>query len=151
MSIPELLSPNRIRHALTVAGKPELLRYMADLLGAGGGVTASVALASLQEREDLGSTGLGNGFALPHGRLPGLARPIGAFAQMAGGVDYAAIDRQPVRLVFALLVPAEATEGHLQILAGLARMFHDQNLRECLIRAKSPEELYNHLMTPGTA
>ena len=91
---------------------------------------------SLINRERLGSTGLGNGVALPHGRLAGLEAPLAAFVTLSdGGVDFDAIDNQPVDLLFALLVPEESTDEHLQILARLATMFSDAefcaSLRAC--------------------
>jgi nitrogen PTS system EIIA component len=149
MLLPNLLSPDRVRHALPVADKPELLRAMAALLAGGGNVAPGTVLAALLERETLGSTGLGGGLALPHGRLAGISRPVGAFAQLAADLDFDALDRRPVRLVFALAVPADAAGEHLQILAGLAGLFHDKSLCRRLLGAKTAEELYNHLMTPS--
>jgi nitrogen PTS system EIIA component len=149
MLLADLLSPDRVRHALAVADKPELLRAMAVLLAGSGNAAPESVLAALQEREKLGSTGLGSGLALPHGRLAAISRPVGAFAQLAADLDFDALDRRPVRLVFALVVPADAAGEHLQILAGLARLFHDKTLCQRLLGAKTPEELYNHLMTPS--
>lgn len=150
MPLASLLSPDRVRHALTVADKRELLHIMAAVLAGGGNATPEAVHAALLEREALGSTGLGGGLALPHGRLAGISRPVGAFAQLAADLDFNALDRRPVRLVFALAVPADAAGEHLQILAGLARLFHDKSLCQRLLGAKTAEELYNHLMNPGT-
>lgn len=147
MPLASLLSPDRVRHALTVADKRELLHIMAAVLAGGGNATPEAVHAALLEREALGSTGLGGGLALPHGRLAGISRPVGAFAQLAADLDFNALDRRPVRLVFALAVPADAAGEHLQILAGLARRFHDKTLCQRLLGAKTAEELYNHLMT----
>lgn len=86
----------------------------------------------LQERERLGSTGMGHGVALPHARIQGLTEARGAFLRLATGVDYSAIDDEPVDLVFGLLVPEQATREHLQLLASLAALFRQANLREQL-------------------
>jgi PTS system nitrogen regulatory IIA component len=136
MQITALLSPGRVACQQDSSSKKRSLELLSQLLS-----TALPAYAdgelfdSLVGRERLGSTGLGHGVALPHGRIKGLDAPIGAFVTLATGIDYDAIDNQPVDLLFALLVPEESTEEHLQILARLAAMFSDadlcRKLREC--------------------
>ena len=93
----------------------------------------------LLERERLGSTGVGHGVALPHARIEGLDRAFGAFVQLANGVDYDAIDGAQVDLVFALVVPQEATEEHLRLLAQLAALFSDADLCTRLRQSVTPE------------
>lgn len=110
------------------------------------GLDQNAAFQSLIERERLGSTGIGNGVALPHGRVKGLKKAVGAFATLAEEVNYDSADGKPINLVFALLVPEEADEQHLQILSELAGLFNDEALRDRLLNANSGEEIY-HLLT----
>ena len=98
------------------------------------GIARSQVFDSLFAREKLGSTGLGQGVAIPHGRIKGLKEAVGAFVRLAQPVPFDAPDGQPVSLVFVLLVPEQATEQHLQILSELAQMFSDKALREAMLR-----------------
>jgi PTS system nitrogen regulatory IIA component len=146
MRIEEILSPQRVSVGLSCKTKKRLLELMSALLGAGEPtVDVNAAFQSLFERERLGSTGIGEGVALPHGRLKGLKKAVGAFATLESAMDYEAIDRKPVNMAFALLVPEEANEEHLRLLAALAELFHKKELREQLLAAKTPEELYRRL------
>jgi len=101
---------------------------------------------TLIDRERLGSTGIGHGVALPHGRLSECTDTIGVFVSLANGVDYDAIDNKSVKLLFALLVPAQSTEEHLEILAKLAEFFRNKENRQTLINASSAESVYNILI-----
>lgn len=140
--IREILSPERITLKLTVAGKADLFGQLGALLSRNmAGLDRQSAQNSLIEREQLGSTGIGQGIALPHGRLPGLARCIGAFATLAHGMDYGAIDHKPVTMAFALLVPDNAAEEHLLILSRLAGIFRDHETRQELLAAQTTEEI----------
>jgi len=129
MHISSLLDQDRIACHQTTTSKKRSLELLSQLLsGALPEFSEGELFDSLVGRERLGSTGLGHGVALPHGRLSGLAAPIGAFVTLETAVDYDAIDNQPVDLLFALLVPEQSTEEHLQILARLAAMFSDSEL-----------------------
>ncbi len=108
-------------------------------------LNAQAAFHALIERERLGSTGIGEGVALPHGRLKGLTRAVGAFATLENEMDYDSIDHKPINMVFALLVPENANEEHLRILSGLAGLFRNELFRQELLQARSPEELYSRL------
>jgi len=146
MHIQELISPRRVSLSLPATSKKRLLERLSTLLCEGApDVDVQAAFQSLIERERLGSTGIGEGVALPHGRLKGLTQAVGAFATLAQEMDYDALDRKPVRMAFALLVPEKATDEHLQILAQLARLFSDKRVRERLLEAKTPDEVYNRL------
>ncbi|OGI48977.1 MAG: PTS IIA-like nitrogen-regulatory protein PtsN [Candidatus Muproteobacteria bacterium RBG_16_65_34] len=146
MRIHELLSPQRIQPSLPAASKKRLLERLSFLLGAGDpDVDVHAAFQSLIERERLGSTGIGEGVALPHGRLKGLKKAVGAFVTLEHAMDYDAIDRKPVKMAFALLVPEEATEEHLRILAELAGIFSNKETRRHLLEAKSADELFREL------
>jgi PTS system nitrogen regulatory IIA component len=143
---PDFINVERIGCRLDIASKKRVLQYLGELLA-----TSSPELVPesvfdrLLERERLGSTGLGHGIALPHARMPEVKEAMGAFLQLQTGVDFDAIDDQPVDLAFGLLVPQEATEEHLQLLAKLASMFSNGELCEKLRRSDSAEELLEHI------
>lgn len=105
-------------------------------------IARSLVFDSLFAREKLGSTGLGQGIAIPHGRIKGLKEAIGAFVRTKQPIPFDAPDTQNVSLVFVLLVPDRATDLHLQILSELAQMFSDKPLRERLLTAQTPTELH---------
>jgi PTS system nitrogen regulatory IIA component len=137
---PDFIVATRIRTDVEVASKKRLLQTLAGLLAEGGpGLIADTIFERLIERERLGSTGLGHGIALPHARMRDIDQAIGAFVATAQGVDYDASDGEPVDLAFALLVPDEATDEHLQLLAQLARLFSDPRVRQRLREAESAE------------
>jgi PTS system nitrogen regulatory IIA component len=106
------------------------------------GVGRSLIFDALFARERMGSTGLGHGVAIPHGRIKGLKDALGAFVRLAQPVPFDAPDGNPVSLVFVLLVPEKANEKHLQILSELAQMFSDKALREAMSRAPDAAALY---------
>lgn len=135
MDITDLITRERIVCDSEVASKKRVIEVLSELLATGQpDLTARPIFDSLIGRERLGSTGLGYGVALPHGRFSQSQHAIGAFLKLGKGVDFDAIDRQPVDLVFGLLVPDHYTDEHLKILAYLAEMFSDrafcQQLRE---------------------
>lgn len=146
MHIQDLLSQRRVLLGMPVSSKKRLLEKLAELLGHDGtGLTAQQAFHALIERERLGSTGIGEGVALPHGRVKGLDRPVGAFCTLERAMDFDAIDHKPVTMVFALLVPERANEEHLRILSELAALFSNKSWRQSLLAARSSEELYSRL------
>lgn len=102
------------------------------------GIARSVVFDSLFAREKLGSTGLGQGIAIPHGRIKGLKHATGAFLRLATPVPFDSPDGRPVNLLFVLLVPEQATEEHLQILSELAQRFADRAFRDALAGAPDP-------------
>jgi PTS system nitrogen regulatory IIA component len=106
------------------------------------GVARSQVFDSLFARERLGSTGLGQGVAIPHGRIKGLKEALCAFIRLAQPVPFDAPDGNPVSLAFILLVPEQATEKHLQMLSELAQMFSDRALRETMVRAPDAAALH---------
>jgi nitrogen PTS system EIIA component len=106
------------------------------------GLGRALITDSLFARERLGSTGLGHGVAIPHGRIKGLKEALGAFLRLSQPVPFDAPDGNPVSLVFVLLVPQKATEKHLQILSELAQMFSDKVLRESMMRAADAAALH---------
>jgi PTS system nitrogen regulatory IIA component len=140
--VAKLLSPAHIALDLQVSSKKRLFEQAGLLFENQDAVARSLVFDSLFARERLGSTGLGQGVAIPHGRIKGLKEARGAFMRLAQPVPFDAPDGNPVNLVFVLLVPEKATEKHLQILSELAQMFSDKALRELLTRAPDADALY---------
>jgi len=140
--VAKLLSPAHIALDLQLSSKKRLFEQAGLLFENQDGVARSLVFDSLFARERLGSTGLGQGVAIPHGRIKGLKEARGAFMRLAQPVPFESPDGQPVSLAFVLLVPEKATEKHLQILSELAQMFSDKALREQLARAADAEALY---------
>lgn len=136
--IANLLDVEHIALDLPAPDKHQALAAAARLF-AHDGLDPVKVQAALAEREQLGSTGIGEGVAIPHGRLKGLASPRGAFVRLAEPVPFDACDGRPVRLVFVLLVPEQATEEHLQILSELAERFSDPAVRQALTTVSDPE------------
>jgi len=121
MTIADFLAPADVIVGLRSIDKVQLIRELARRAAPATGIDAGVIANALQARELLGSTGLGKGFALPHARVPGLARFFGAFARLARPIDFQAIDDAPVDLVFLLLIPAGAENEHVAALAAISR------------------------------
>lgn len=142
MNIADLLSVDRVDCHGDATSKKRALEILSERLAAAvPGLTAGEIFDSLLARERLGSTGLGHGIAIPHGRLAGVDRAIAAFLKLREGIDYDAPDDQPVDLLFALIVPEACTDEHLQILATLAEMFGHEETVASLRRCESAEVL----------
>jgi len=144
-----ILQPGNIRLDDPSPSKKRVLERAAQILSRSDTEMGVAIFERLLERERLGSTGLGGGVALPHARMPGLSESRAGFLRLARPVDYDSVDGKPVDLVFALLVPEDATEEHLKLLAELARLFHDPGLREELRKA-DVEQAYNLLTESST-
>ena len=140
--VSKLLNPSHVLVDLPVSSKKRLFEQAGLLFENQDGIARSVVFESLFARERLGSTGLGQGVAIPHGRIKGLKEAQGALLRLAQPVPFDAPDGQPVGLVFVLLVPEKATEKHLQILSELAQMFSDRALREAMARAPDAAALH---------
>jgi PTS system nitrogen regulatory IIA component len=143
--IAKLLPPSNILLDLDVTSKKRLFEQAGLLFENNQGVARSVVFESLFARERLGSTGLGQGVAIPHGRIKGLKDAVGAFVRLAAPVPFDAPDGKPVDLVFFLLVPEQATERHLQILSELAQLFSDRELRERLATERDASSLHQSI------
>jgi PTS system nitrogen regulatory IIA component len=139
--IASLLQADRIVLDLEVGTKARLFDAVGALFERDAGLAGNAVSASLTAREKLGSTGLGQGIAIPHGRIRGLTRAIGGYARLAHGIDFEAPDGKPVTQVFVLLVPEQATDQHLQLLSELAQMFSERTFREQLAHAADPAAL----------
>jgi PTS system nitrogen regulatory IIA component len=139
--ITSLLTSDNVVAALEVGSKKRLFEHVGRLLENDRGLTSGRVFDALFSREKLGSTGLGLGVAIPHGRIKGLAEAIGAFVRLASPIHFDAPDGQQVALVFVLLVPEVATEHHLQLLSELAEMFSQSPVREALLAAPDASSL----------
>lgn len=142
MSIAALLSPARITLRNDIRSKKRALEEISKLLATGANVDDNAIFTSLVNREKLGSTGLGQGVAIPHGRVRGLDESVGAVLRLAGGIDFESTDGEPTDLVFGLIVPEDCTEEHLEILRSLAEMFTDDAFTQQLRSADSDDALF---------
>lgn len=142
MSKSELLVPARALCQQDIASKKRALELLSELIAESHEeLTARDVLNCLVSREKLGSTGLGHGVAIPHGRMPEIGSAVGAAITLKAGVDFDAPDGEPVDLVVGLIVPEESTDEHLHILAGLAEAFSDPDAVRAVREAESPEQL----------
>ena len=138
-AIDQLLSPDAIVLTAQPVTKDALFLLAAEALGARLDLSAKQVLDCMQMRENLGSTGLGQGVGIPHGRLKGLRQVTGMFYRLAKPVPFDAPDNRPVDLVFFLLVPEQSTEEHLQLLSELAQGFSDPEFRDQLRAATTAQ------------
>ena len=130
--IERLLPAGNVILDLDVTSKKRVFEHAGLLFENTLGISRSVIFDALLARERLGSTGLGHGVAIPHGRIAGLKEAAGAFIRIKAPIPFEAPDSNPVNLVFVLLVPEKATDQHLQILSELAQMFSDRDVRDTL-------------------
>ncbi|HMV64547.1 MAG TPA: PTS IIA-like nitrogen regulatory protein PtsN [Rhodocyclaceae bacterium] len=133
--IAQLLPPANVVVGLEASSKKRAFEQAGLLFENNHGIGRSMVFDSLFAREKLGSTGLGQGIAIPHGRIKGLKDALGAFMRLSEPVQFDAPDGRPVNLLFVLLVPEQATEHHLQLLSELAQMFSDRAFRHQLATA----------------
>ena len=139
--ITQLLSSENIVLDLDASSKKRVFEQVGLLFENNQGIARSTVFDSLFAREKLGSTGLGQGIAIPHGRIKGLKHASGAFLRLTTPVPFDSPDGMPVSLLFVLLVPEQATEHHLQILSELAERFSDRDCREALCTADSVDTI----------
>jgi len=140
--ISPLLTVDTILLDLGFTSKKDLFQHAGDVFSQQHKLKSNDVFNSLFERERLGSTALGYGIAIPHGRIKGLSHAAGVLYRLQTPLEFDAPDRQPVTLCFILLVPKEANEEHLQILGELAQLFGDEAMRSHMLRAQSPTELH---------
>ncbi|HEX4938154.1 MAG TPA: PTS IIA-like nitrogen regulatory protein PtsN [Candidatus Kapabacteria bacterium] len=149
MELAEIITPERVFDHVTGASKKKILETAAGLIARQfPELDPNELFDSLVAREKLGSTGLGKGIAIPHCRATHCGSAIGTFIKLESPVDFDAIDRQPVDMLFVLLVPKAAHEEHLNILAKIATLLNDDRRRETIRRAPSPQAIYDALVTP---
>ena len=146
MHLADFLDTDAIKTALPGGNKRSLMKQLAELAAQRLGLDSSTILAGLNEREQLGSTGFGQGVAIPHAKVEGLDRIYGLFARLGEPVDYKAIDGRTVDLVFLLLSPPDAGAEHLKALAAISRVTRDAATLERLRGARSRDALAALLM-----
>ena len=148
MTITDLVAPEAILPALKVISKKQALQELAARASALTGQNERAVFEILQQREKLGSTGVGNGIAIPHGKLPKLGKLFGMFARLERPIDFEALDRQPVDLIFLLLAPESAGADHLKALARIARLLRDQDVAKKLRASRDAQAIYSVLALP---
>ncbi len=142
MEICELLTRDRVLAGLKATSKKQALQELSRYASNTTGVHERAVFDILLERERLGTTGVGQGIAIPHGKLPGLDRLYGLFARLERPIDFDAIDERPVDLIFLLLAPESAGADHLKALARVSRLLRDGKMCEKLRGGKTTEALY---------
>ncbi|HEY1836126.1 MAG TPA: PTS IIA-like nitrogen regulatory protein PtsN [Rhizomicrobium sp.] len=149
MEISDLLVPEAVLASLKAQSKKQLLQELAERAAAVSGLPERRIFETLIERERLGSTGMGQGIAIPHGRLAGVKKITGLFARLETPIVYEAVDDQPVDLVFLLLAPEDAGADHLKALARVSRLLRNKQTCEKLRAASKREVLYALLTEPS--
>jgi nitrogen PTS system EIIA component len=142
MEVTDLLDPSGVIPNLRVTSKRQALQELARRAATLIGEDEHKIFESLWEREQLGSTGIGNGTAVPHGRIPGLKRMLTMFARLEKPIEFDAIDSQPVDLIFLLLTPADAGADHLKALARIARLLRNRAMCAKLRGTESTDAIY---------
>ena len=149
MPLVDLVAPSAIIPALKVNGKKQALQEIAAKAAELTGQGERAILEILLQREKLGSTGVGHGVAIPHGKLPKLGKVFGLFARLDRPLDFDALDGQPVDLVFLLLAPEGAGADHLKALARVARLLRDPDIAGKLRHSRDAEAIYAVLAMPS--
>jgi nitrogen PTS system EIIA component len=138
-SLGDLLLPNAIVARARWQGRKQVLSELSGLMARSLGLDPREVHEAVQERERLGSTGVGEGVAIPHARIETLSRPVGGFARLIEAADFEAIDERPADLIFMLLAPTDAGADHLRALARTARVFRQERIRTALRQAQTNE------------
>jgi nitrogen PTS system EIIA component len=143
VKITDFLTPDRVIADLTEKEKSAVLKEMAgQLAGSESGLDATQILKVLQDREKISTTAIGEGVAIPHGKLPNVQKVSALFARSLQGVDFASLDGEPTYLFFTLIAPQDAAADHLKALARISRLLKDPDLRRRLLAAATNQELY---------
>jgi PTS system nitrogen regulatory IIA component len=142
MPLLDFLDPKAVLPALKVSGKKQALQELASHAAPLTGLDMGGIFEALLQRERLGSTGIGEGIAIPHGKLPGLDRIVGLMARLEKPVDFEALDSQPVDILFLLLAPEGAGADHLKALARVARVLREPGLVERVRATRDADALY---------
>ena len=150
MPLTDLVAPNAIVPALKVNGKKQAIQELAAKAAKLSGQNERVIFDTLMQREKLGSTGVGNGIAIPHGKLPKLEKLFGLFARLDRPIDFEALDGQPVDLIFLLLAPETAGADHLKALARVARLLRESDVVTKLRQSRDADAIYAVLAMPSS-
>ena len=150
MELAEILSEESVLLCAERTTKPELLRKLAERGASLTGLNADTIFEAINSREMLGSTGLGNGIAIPHGKITGLNGVTAVFARLATPIDFGSVDDEPVDLVMMLLAPLGSGADHLKALALVARILRTESVVERLRSLEDPAAIYDLLVQPLT-
>lgn len=145
MDINEIIDPDGVIANLKPSSKKQLLQELAEAGALRTGIESHAIFECLLEREKLGSTGVGNGVAIPHAKLPGMDRMVGVFAHLNKPVAFEAVDDQPVDIVFMLLAPVGSGADHLKALSRVARILRNQSTLSSIRTATDPDAVYSLL------
>jgi nitrogen PTS system EIIA component len=148
MDIRAFLSQSDIMVDVRASDKVQLLKNLSARVALKVALDPTLVSAEILKREELGSTGLGSGVAIPHARIPGLSRPCGVLARLKRALDFAAIDGEPVDLVFLLLLPSSSGGEQLNALAAVARQLRKPTIAAMLRKARDGSEAYNAMLAP---
>jgi PTS system nitrogen regulatory IIA component len=151
MSLTDLIAPNAVIPALKVTSKKQAIQALATHAAELTGQNERMISEILLQREKLGSTGVGNGIAIPHGKLPKFGKLFGMFARLEQPIDFEALDGQPVDLIFLLLAPETAGADHLKALARIARLLRDTEVAQKLRASQNADALYAVLALPSAS
>lgn len=149
-ALTDLFSIDRIALNSPSNNRAEAFAAVGELFSKQAGLEAQAIVGFLNAREDLGSTALGAGVAIPHGRVKGLKHPIAAFLKLKNPIEFAAPDGEAVSILIFLLVPEKATQQHLEILSSIAQLLSDPDTRKSLVSEDNPEKVYQLLQTWGS-
>jgi PTS system nitrogen regulatory IIA component len=143
MKISEILAPEMVLPDLKEQTKTQILRELATPLVAGRReLNLDDVTAVLAERERLGSTAIGDGIAIPHGKIRGVAQIVGSFGRTRRDIDFESLDGKPTHLFFLLIAPEDSTSLHLKALARVSRLFRESSFRERLLTARDAAEIF---------
>ena len=143
MKILDVLKKEAIISELEAKQKRDVLEEMVnDIVSRSDGLDKDILLEVLLEREKLGSTGIGNGIAIPHGKLKNLSNMIVSFGRSLEGVDFQSLDNKPAYMFFVILAPEDSTASHLKILARISRLLKDPSFRRNLMKASNRDDIY---------
>ena len=144
MKITDILSEDLVLPALAGRSKGEVIEELADAVAERhrGEIDHDKLVQALEDREKLNSTALGEGVAIPHGKLPGLKRVVAAFGRSPGGVDFSSLDGKPTHLFFLLVAPEDSAGAHLKALARISRLLKSADFRARLMSAADAHQLY---------
>jgi PTS system nitrogen regulatory IIA component len=151
MDLSDLLKPEAVLASVHAQSKKQVLQEVCESAAGLTGLVEREIFDAILQRERLGSTGVGHGVAIPHGKLKSVDRLVGVFARLSRPVDFDALDDQPVDLVFLLLAPESAGADHLKALARIARVLRDGAVAQKLRVAADARELYGVLTSPAEA
>ena len=150
-ALTNLFTPDCIALDVPAKSRADAFAAAGELFAKQTGIEASSVVEFLNARENLGSTALGAGVAIPHGRVKGLKQPSAAFMRLQAPIDFAAPDNDPVSILIFLLVPEKATQQHLEILSSIAQLLSDADARQTLTSAADPVKVCELLQRWGTA